>query len=180
MTTPLGVVERPGQVGDRADPVVAVPLGQPDRAGLGPLGVAVEHGDVLGALVEQAVADRDPGAAGADDDDPVLDGVGQRGAEGARRSPDQSVLRPEPAAVAEDHRVDRAQVGRVVGELVEQRQHRLLERVGDVEAVEAEPLGPVEQVGQVVGAEPEPAGVDDPVADPQPALRGPRAPAWPG
>ena len=116
-------------------------------------GSRVEHGDVLGALVEQAVADGDAGAAGADQRPP-----GRRTASGSAARKARAVAGPvgvaaQPPAVAEDHGVDRAQVGGVVGELVEQRHHRLLERVGDVEAVEAEPLRPGEQVGQVVGAE---------------------------
>ena len=71
----------------------------------------------------------------------------------------------DPTAVPQDDGVDRAEVGGVLGELVEQRGDRPFEGVRDVEAVETEALGPVQQGRQVVRAEPEHLGVDEPVAE---------------
>ena len=51
-------------------------------------------------------------------------------------------------AVLEQHRVDRAECAGVVGEFVEQRNHRLLARIRDVQSVEAHAFGGGEQIGQ--------------------------------
>ena len=53
-------------------------------------------------------------------------------------------------ALAEDHRVDGADGARILGQLGEQRQHGLLARVRDVEAVETRRLGRVDQPRQIV------------------------------
>ena len=59
-----GLGQCPGQVGRDADPVVAEPLGEAYGARVGPLAVGVDDRDVLGALVQQRVADRDTRATG--------------------------------------------------------------------------------------------------------------------
>ena len=68
-------------------------------------------------------------------------------------------------------RVDRAEVARVVGEVVEQRHHRLLERVGDVHARRSR--GGVPRPGPPAGRDwvmPWTVEVDQPVGQRQPGL----------
>ena len=70
-----------------------------------------------------------------------------RGASGSSRrklsaKPDQSVLCPIAPPVLEHHRVDGAERARIGGQLVEERDDRLLAGMGDVEAGEAEALAP--------------------------------------
>ena len=69
----------------------------------------------------------------------------------------------EQTAVPDHDGVDRTQVGGVFGDVVEQRDDCLLERVGDVEPVVPEPGRPGQQVGEVTDPEPLHLGVDQPV-----------------
>ena len=161
--------ERGLEVARDADPSRTEAGREPVHAGGGRVLVRVEHVDPRGSLAQQAVADGDTGATGADQQHPVVHRVGKHLAERA------SVARPvgvaaEHPAVAEQDRVDRAEVAGVVGELVEQGHHRLLERVRDVDPVEAEPAYPAEQLGQVGLRQAVHVGVDQPVGQRQPGL----------
>ncbi|MNM98771.1 hypothetical protein D3C81_1113100 [compost metagenome] len=69
----------------------------------------------------------------------------------------------DPLAVLEHHGVHRADAAGFVRQFVEQRQDRLLERVGDVEPGETGVLGGVEQAGQGAVVQLQLVGIDQPV-----------------
>jgi hypothetical protein len=73
----------------------------------------------------------------------------------------------DPPAIPQHHGVDRAERARVGRHVVQQRQHRLLAGVRDVQSVEAHPLGRGQQLRQCVGAESEHLQVDQLVEIPQ-------------
>ena len=110
----------------------------------------------------------------------------RRAAPSAKDSPeagDVGVV-PDGPAVADQHGVERADRGHLGSDLVDQRHHRLLDRVGDVEPVEAELDRRREQVAQALAVDRAVGLVDDlvDVAQPLPLrlplvqLRGQRRP----
>jgi hypothetical protein len=70
----------------------------------------------------------------------------------------------------EGDRVDRAEDRGVRRKLVQVPDHGLFARVGDVQAVEAEPSRRTEEVADGVRGEPEPVDVDEPVKAAKPML----------
>jgi hypothetical protein len=62
-----------------------------------------------------------------------------------RREAERVGVVPDAPAAREDHRVDGADVSRLRGQVVEQPDDLLLERMGDVDADEAGGLGAIEQ-----------------------------------
>ena len=126
---------------------------------LGARRVGVDHRELPDAQLDRGLRHRRAGAAGADLHDPVALHVGQAAAEALGEARGVGVV-ADPAAVAQHHRVDRAQCRRVLGQLVQQRDHRLLAGEGDVEAVEAHALGGGQQLRQRLGAQPQRLQVD--------------------
>ena len=110
--------------------------------------VGVEHVEPLAPEAEQRVGDRRTGAAGADQQRPRQRGARQSAAEALGEAGAVRVV-PDRAPVAQHHRVDGAERGRLVGQLVEVLEHELLARMGDVEPVEAGLAGLLEQVADV-------------------------------
>ena len=98
-------------------------------------------------------------AAGAQQHHVLDRGAGQPALEPGRK-PDQSVLWPTARPPSNVDGVDRAQGGGVGRERVEVLDHRLLARVGDVQAGEAQSLGVRHQLADLLGAEAEPVEVD--------------------
>ena len=169
LTTPCAPASASSR--SRATPTRPGPKRAASRLDAGGRGVhvGVEHVDARGSLAQQAVADGHAGTPRADQQHPVVDRVGQHLAEGAA-VPGPVGVAAEHQAVAEDDRVHRTQVARVVGEVVEQRHHRLLERVGDVHPVEAEPAQPGEHLRQVGARHAVDVEVDEPVGQREPGL----------
>ncbi len=104
------------------------------------------------AQLHHGVRHRRAGAAGADLHDPLPLDVRQTAAKALLEPHGVGVVAGAPAFL-QHHRVDRPECPRVVGQLVQQRDHRLLAGKSDVEAVEAHPLGREQQVRQRLGAE---------------------------
>jgi len=90
----------------------------------------------------------------------------------AERRGESRVVRVEALAlaVAKHHRVDRVDGPRLLGELVEQRQHRLLARVGDVEPVESRTLRRFDQPRKIADRVSALREIDELVAERQPVV----------
>jgi hypothetical protein len=110
---------------------------------------------------------RRPCAAGAELDRAVLAHVRQAAPNALGEAPPIGVV-ADPPAVLEHHGVDGAQRPRVVGQGVQQRDHRLLAGMGDVEAGEAAPLSRLDQFRQGLDAAAELLEVDQLVLVTQP------------
>ena len=89
--------------------------------------VAVDDDEPLRAQAQHRMRDGRAGAAGAEQHHARQVGVGQRAPEAPGPARAVGVV-ADQLAVAVDHRVDRAHRPRFVGQVVEQRDHRLLAR----------------------------------------------------
>ncbi|MGF6651544.1 hypothetical protein OKW34_002106 [Paraburkholderia youngii] len=104
------------------------------------------------AHVQRRVRDRRAGAAGAQLHDAFQRHVRQAALKRARETGPVGVV-TDTLAVLEQHGVDRAERAGVVGQFIEQRNHRLLARIGDVQAVVTHPFGRGQQLRQRGGIE---------------------------
>ena len=129
---------------------------------LGARRVGVDHRELPDAELDRRLRHGRAGAAGADLHHPVELHVGQAAAEALGEARGVGVV-ADAAAVAQHHGVDRAECRRVLGQLMQQRHHRLLAGEGDVQAVEAHALGGGQQLRQRLGAQPQRLQVDAPV-----------------
>ncbi len=113
---------------------------------------------------------RRPGPADADLQHPLARRLRQAPAEaGGEARPIRVVADPPP--VPQQHGIHRPQRRGFGREVVQQRQHRLLAGMGDVQPAEAHPFGRQKQLRQRVRPQPQ-LGEVDPLIDQPPPLRG--------
>ena len=96
---------------------------------------------------QRGIGDRGAGPTGAELQDVAKADIGQSAPEALQEARPVGIV-PDPPAVPEDDGVDGAKRPRVLGQLVEQRDHLLLAGMGDVQSCEAGRLGTREDVGQ--------------------------------
>ena len=151
---PIGAAQLVTQavgVGDRGA-CRPVALAQGLREPLGAVGLGVTDHQFLGAERQQAMRDRRPRAARADQNHAPGRHVGQPADEALLKALAIGVV-PDGAAVIEDDGVDRVErggIGRQAGELAH---HLLLAGVGDVDPAEAQSLGDAQQAADGVGGQ---------------------------
>ncbi len=109
---------------------------------------------------QQGVRDGGAGAAGAELHHALARRVHQLALEALGEARPIGVV-PDRAPVLEHHGVDGAERLRIGGKLVEQRDHRLLAGVGDVETGETEASRGCQQIGKGLDSEPERRDVDE-------------------
>ena len=124
--------------------------------------VHFEQHQPLDPFTQQGMGHRRTGAAGTHLHHLAACHVGQATAQAFGKAQAVGVM-ADPFAVLEHHGIHRADATGFVRQLVEQRQNRLFERVGDVEPGEAGVLRGVEQAGQGAVVQLQLVGVDQPV-----------------
>ena len=150
-------VSRSHRLGDvlaRASAAGPESSGEEARELLGPCMIGVDDRELAHALCEEGIADRGAGAASAELHHAAARNVGQLAPEALGEAPPVGVV-PDAPCLREHDRVDRAKRPRVWRELVQSADHRLLARVRDVEAGEAETLRRGDDLGQGLDAEPQ-------------------------
>ena len=113
----------------------------------GPRAVHVEDRKLADTKRQGGMGDRGAGPARSQLNRPVALDVGQAAPEALGEAPPVGVV-AVAAAVLEHDGIDRAQLAGIVGQLVQQRDDRLLAGIRHVEPVEAHPLGGGQQLGQ--------------------------------
>ncbi len=149
---PLGLGQGVAEIASGARASGPETVREPGRDPRRPVLVGVEQGQPLDAKRESRVRHRRARAARAELDHALERRIGQVAPETFGKSRPVGVV-ADPAAVLEHDRIDRAECPRILGQAVEQRDHRLLARMGDVEAGKACPLGRQQEVRQGFGVE---------------------------
>jgi len=123
-------------------------------------GIDVEHGELARTKPQCRVRDRRAGAARAELHHALEPCVGQAAPEALGEAPPVGVVAGQPA-VADHHRVHCVERPRVFRQAVEQRNDRLLARIGDVQAGEAHALRRGEQLRERLDADTELVEIDE-------------------
>ncbi len=149
-----------GQVGAAHRPARAEAPGEARRELGRTRAVHVEDGELLRAHHQRRVRDRRAGAARTELHDAVELRIGQAAAEPLGEARPVGVVADEPAALDHD-RVHRVEGARILRQLVEERNDRLLARIGDVQPGEAHPLRSGKQLGQRLDTQAELVEIDE-------------------
>jgi hypothetical protein len=120
---------------------------------LGTRRIDIDQGQLLNAECQGGVGDRCPSAAGTEVYHFAQRGIRQSTAETLRAAKPVGVV-ADALSVAQDHRVHRAQSLGIGAQIVQILDHGLLTGVGNIQAIEPQPLGRPQQVRQCVDHNP--------------------------